>query len=54
VVFGVARHGDRVVAAGRAVLPQLAAGASARFEVFLVGDARGARLHLSAPPTSFG
>jgi hypothetical protein len=35
-------------------LPQLAAGASAPFQVFLVGDARGARLALNAPPTSFG
>jgi hypothetical protein len=39
VVFGVARRGGRVVAAGRGVLPRLAAGASAPFEVFLVGNA---------------
>jgi hypothetical protein len=54
VVFGVTRRGGRIVAAGRGVLPGLAAGASARFQVFLVGDARGAQLQVSAPPTSFG
>ncbi len=54
VLFGVARRGGKVVAAGRGVLPELAAGASARFEVFMVGDARGAELQISAPPTSFG
>jgi hypothetical protein len=54
VVFGVARRGGRIVAAGRGVLPQLAGGASAPFQVFLIGDARGAQLRVSAPPTSFG
>lgn len=54
VLFGVARRAGRIVAAGRGVLPELAAGASAPFQVFLVGDGRGAQLLLSAPPTSFG
>jgi hypothetical protein len=54
VVFGVARRGGRIVAAGRGVLPELAAGASAPFQVFLIGDARGAQLQFGAPPTSFG
>ncbi|HWX74419.1 MAG TPA: hypothetical protein VNZ05_03880 [Solirubrobacteraceae bacterium] len=53
VLFAVARRGGRVVAAGRAVLPELAAGASAPFHLFFVGDARGAQLQLSAPPVSF-
>jgi hypothetical protein len=54
VLFAVARRGARIVAAGRGVLPDLKAGASAPFEIFLVGDARGARLQISAPPTAFG
>jgi hypothetical protein len=54
VLFGVARRGGHVVAAGRGVLPELAAGASAPFQVFLVGDAGAAQLKLSAPPTTFG
>jgi hypothetical protein len=53
VVFGVARRGGRIVAAGRGVLAELTAGTSAPFQVFLVGDARGAQLQISAPPTSF-
>jgi hypothetical protein len=52
VVFAVARRGGRVVAAGRAVLPELAAGASAQFHVFFVGDPRGAQLQVSAPPAT--
>ncbi|HEX8713935.1 MAG TPA: hypothetical protein VF706_00070, partial [Solirubrobacteraceae bacterium] len=34
VVFAVVRQGARVLAAGRAVLPQLAAGASTQFQVY--------------------
>jgi hypothetical protein len=53
VLFGVARRGGRVVAAGRGVLAQLASGASAPFQVSLVGDARGARVEIAAPATTF-
>jgi len=53
VVFAVARRGGRIVAAGRALLAELAAGGSAQFEVFFVGDPRGAQLQISAPPTTF-
>jgi hypothetical protein len=52
VVFGVARRAGRIVAAGRAVLPEVAAGASTSFQVFFVGDPSGARLEMSAPPTT--
>lgn len=48
-VFALARRGARVVAAGRAVIPELAAGASAPFQLFFVGSPRGAQLHLLAP-----
>jgi hypothetical protein len=54
VVFAVARRGTRVVAAGRALLPQLAAHASARFQVLFIGEASGARLSVAAPPATFG
>ncbi len=51
-VFVVARRGGQIVAAARAVLPSLAARASAQFQAFLVGDARGATLEASAPAGS--
>ena len=54
VVFVVARRAGRVVAAGRAVLPELAPGASAPFQVFFVGSAAGASLQSSAPATTLG
>lgn len=52
VVFAVVRRGRRVVAAGRAVLPQLAPGASTKFQAFLIGAGSG-RLEVAAPPTTF-
>jgi hypothetical protein len=54
VIYAVARRGGRTVAAGRAVLGSVAAGASAPFQVFFVGDPTGAQLALSVPPTSIG
>jgi hypothetical protein len=54
VVYAVARRGGRVVAAGRAVLPELAAGQSAPFQAFLIGSPKGAKLEASAPPTTLG
>ena len=54
VVYVTARSGARVVAAGRAVLASLEAGASLPFQVFLVGSPAGAKLTASAPPTTFG
>jgi hypothetical protein len=54
LVFAVARRGGRVVAAGRAVVPELAAGSSAQFHVFFAGDPRGAELQVSVPPVTFG
>jgi len=53
VVFGVAYRAGVIVAAGRAVLPELAAGASARFEMFFAGDPRGAQLVFGAPASTF-
>jgi hypothetical protein len=53
VVFAVARQAGRIVAAGRAVVPELTARAATPFQLFFVGDPRGARLQISAPPTTF-
>jgi hypothetical protein len=52
VIFAVARTGHGVAAAGRAVLPQLGAGASTRFQVFWVGNPAGARVEIAAPPST--
>ncbi len=54
VVYGLGRRGRQIVAAGRAVLPEVAAGASVPFQAFLVGAPQGARLEASAPPTTVG
>jgi hypothetical protein len=54
VIYALARRGGRIVAAGRAVLASVAAGASTPFQAFFVGDPRGAKLELTAPPTSVG
>jgi lipoprotein-anchoring transpeptidase ErfK/SrfK len=54
IVYALARRDGRVVAAGRAVLSSLTAGASAPFQAFFVGSPAGARLQLSAPPTALG
>lgn len=54
VVYAVGRRGGRVVAAGRAVLPEVPAGGSVPFQVFFIGDPRGTQLQVSAPTTTFG
>jgi hypothetical protein len=54
VVYVLARRAGHVVAAGRAVLPEVGAGASLPFQAFLQGDPSGARLEASAPATTFG
>lgn len=51
VVSCVARKGERIVAAGRAIVNRLAPGRSAPFHVFFIGDPRGARMTVVAPPT---
>jgi hypothetical protein len=53
VVSCVARKGERIVAAGRAIVNRLAPGKSASFHVFFIGDPRGARMTVVAPPTVF-
>ena len=51
-VFCVARRGDAVVAAGRAILEKVKPGKSAPFTVFFIGEPRNARLTLTPLPTS--
>jgi hypothetical protein len=53
VVYAVARKRGRIVAAGRAVLPEVGAGASVPFQAYFVGYARGAKIEAKAPPTTF-
>ncbi len=53
VLYALARRGGEIVAAGRGVLPEVSAHGSGTFEVFFVGNPRGARLEVSAPPTTF-
>jgi hypothetical protein len=53
VVYAVARKGARIVAAGRAVLPEVAPAGSVAFQAYFVGDPRGAQLQTSAPATTF-
>lgn len=52
VVYGLARRGPRVVAAGRAVLSELKAHASMPFQVLLIGSASGASVEASAPAST--
>jgi hypothetical protein len=51
VIYVTGRKGDKVVAAGRAIVERLAPGKSAHFSVFPIGDPNGAELSGAAPPT---
>jgi hypothetical protein len=52
VVYATARRSGRLVAAGRSVLAEVPAGGSVPFQVFFIGDPRGAELQFSAPPST--
>jgi hypothetical protein len=54
VIYALARRAGAIVAAGRAIVPQLEAGGTARFQAFLIGSAQGAQLEVSAPPSATG
>jgi hypothetical protein len=54
VVYVVARRAGRIVAAGRAILPEVSPGAAVPFQAFLLGSPTGARLEASAPASTFG
>ncbi len=54
VVYAVARRGMKIVAAGRAVLPEVPPkGTNVSFQIYFVGDPGGARIQASAPATTF-
>jgi hypothetical protein len=52
VVYGIAKRDGKILGAGRAVIPELAAHGSSKFEVFFVGEISGAQLQMTAPPTT--
>lgn len=52
VIAAVARRGERIVAAGRAIVPLLKAGDHERFQVFFIGDPRGAQLSFHPQPST--
>jgi hypothetical protein len=54
VVFAVGLRAGKIVAAGRAVLPNAPANSSTSFQVFFIGNPKGASLQVSAPPTTLG
>lgn len=54
VVYVTARRAGRIVAAGRAVLAELAPNASMPFQVFLIGSPTGAQLQAAAPAVASG
>lgn len=52
-VFAVALRGGKVVAAGRALVPKVLPGdpkKPARFQVFFIGDPKGAKVHVTVAP----
>jgi hypothetical protein len=51
VIYAVARKGGRIVAAGRGAVEKLKPHDKATYQVFFIGDPRGAQLSLAAPPT---
>jgi hypothetical protein len=54
VVYVTARREGMILAAGRAVLGEVAAGASVPFQAFLLGAPAGAKLEVSAPASTPG
>ena len=53
LVYAIARRAGRIVGAGRAVIPEVAAGGSAPVQVYFTGESRGASLELEPSPTTF-
>ncbi len=54
VVTAVADRGGHTVAAGRSVIPELAAGETGSFQIFLVGSDSGAKLTVAVTPSTLG
>ncbi len=51
VLYCVARKGATIVAAGRGGIPRLKVGQKRSYHIFFIGDPRGAKLSVEAPPT---
>jgi hypothetical protein len=51
VLYCVARRDERIVAAGRGAIPKLKPGKRLPYHVFFIGNPRGAKLSIEAPPT---
>jgi hypothetical protein len=51
VLFAVARKGGKVVAAGRGQIKKLNAGRRAKYSIFFIGNPKGAKLEVTAPPS---
>ncbi len=54
IVYVIARRAGAIVAAGRAILAEVAPGASVPFQAFLIGSPAGAQLEASALASTFG
>lgn len=54
VLYGVGLKGSKVVAAGRAILTKVPPRRPTRFQLFFIGDPRGAQLRIAAPATVGG
>jgi hypothetical protein len=54
VVTAVAERGGKTVAAGRSVVPELAAGGTGSFQIFLVGSDSGAKITVGVTPSTLG
>jgi hypothetical protein len=52
ILYCVARKGTRIVAAGRGQVPRLRAHQDREYHIFFIGDPRGAKLTVEAPPTT--
>jgi hypothetical protein len=57
VVYAVARRASKIVAAGRAVLPEVTAGTTSGtnvpFQIYFAGNPSGAQIQTNAPATTF-
>ncbi len=53
VVYAIARRAGKIVAAGRAVLPEVRAGTSIPFQIYFVGNPQDAQIEVSAPASTF-
>jgi hypothetical protein len=53
VVYATARRNGRITAVGRAVIAEVPAHGTSPFQVLFIGNAKGATLDVSAPPSTF-